>query len=449
MSTPKRKHAILALAATVLLAAPLVTPPTHSAAADKIKLVWWTGNNLPIYQNALKKDFVNPFNASHPGLELTLKFTDQLDRVLRTAVQAGAGPDIIETPGPAFVAEYVAAGRILSMDPYARQYGWAKSIFPWAVNAGKIGGTLYSLPLTYESMVMWYNKATFAKYGWTVPTNRAQLEKVAEAAKAKGLIAFADGNKGWKGVNEWLLTSFYNNYAGPDTVYQALTLKKRWDDPLLVGSVALLNDYMSKGYFRGRKEKYYATDFPRILSDMATGKAAMYLAGTWHFGDWPVIFKKNPKDWDWAMIPSLRTGVAASFPIGIGSTLSINAGSKNPNAAAQVLDYVYNSPKRAAQIIHDFPGEWSVPINIAKDQFPAGTDARFIRALNALATASRQGNFGYTTWTFWPAKSDQYIIDQLEGVFNGKVTPEKWSKSLQDLYASEAKANKLPPVPGR
>lgn len=420
-----------------------------AASGEKVKVVWWTENSEEQYQQKLKENFVDTFNAAHPNIELELKFTDKLDEVLRTAVQAGAGPDIIQTPGPAFVAEYIAAGHIAPLDSYSKLYAWDSKIFKWALESGKLDGKLYSLPLTYETMVMWYSKKTLAANGWKVPTNRAELEKIAEEAKAKKISPFVNGNAGWKGVNEWLVSSWYGNYAGAETVYKALKQEIKWDDANLVGSIALLADYMQKGYFRGSKESYFATDFPEIDADLAAGKGVFDFAGTWAFGGKPSQFKDGPDDWDWSPVPALRDGVTPSFPIGIGSTLSISSKAKNPEAVAEVLAWVYGDTKRAAKIIHDVPGEWVVPIDMKKEDFPAGTDPRFVRALETIASASKSGDYGYTTWTFWPKKSDQFIIEQMDAVFAGKMTPAEFSAKLQETYAAEAADNKLPPIPAR
>jgi len=420
-----------------------------AASGEKTKVVWWTENAEDAYQKGLIANFVKTFNDAHPNIELELKFTDQLDQVLRTAVQAGSGPDIIQTPGPAFVAEYIAAGHVVDLSDYSKKFNWDKTIFKWALDVGKLDGKLYSVPLTYETMVMWYNKKTLADNNWAVPTSRVELEKIADEAKAKGIFPFVNGNADWKGVNEWLVSSWYGNYAGADTVYKALKQDTKWDDPLLVQSIALLGDYMKKGYFRGDKAAYFSAQFTEIDADLAEGKGVFDFAGTWAFGGKPTVFKDNPNDWDWAEVPSLRDGVKPSFPIGIGSTVSINSKSKNIDAAAEVLAWIYSDAKRAAKIIHDFPGEWVVPIELKKDDFPADTDARFVRALETITAASQSGNYGYTTWTFWPKKSDQFIIEQMDAVFEGKLTPEEFSKKLQETYAEEAKANALPPVPAR
>ncbi len=422
-------------------------------AGEKTKITWWYGNQEEAVQNqhrqAIQQNFIDTFNAAHPDLELEIIYQDQGEGPLRTALQSGLGPDIVHTPGPAFAANYALAGHILPLDIYAEQYGWDEIIFPWAIKVGKINDKLYSLPQTYETIFLWYNKQTFADNGWQPPKNRTELEAIADEAQQRGMIAFVNGNAGWKAVNEWLLTVFYNNYAGADNVYRALKQEIGWDAPLFVEAVALFNDYMQRGYFRGSKENYYASDFPEIGADLATGNGVIDFAGTWAFTSRPTDFESNPDDWEWAQIPALRDGVTPAYSIGIGSTVSINAHSQHPDGAAKVLDWLYNNPQRAAQIIHDYPGEWIVPISLTKADFPTTTDPRYIRALETTANASQYGNYGYTTWTFWPPKSDDYIIEKLELVFNGKLTPLEFSSGLQELFAEEFKKGQVPPVPSR
>ncbi len=444
------------VAASCGVSSPPDPPPraTRGAATgEKVKVTWWYGNQEEAVQEqhrqAIQKNFIDTFNAAHPSIELEIIYQDQGEGPLRTALQAGMGPDIVHTPGPAFAANYALAEHILPLDSYVEQHHWDEIIFPWALEIGKIDGKLYSLPQTYETMFLWYNKKTFADNGWQPPKNRTELEAIAEEAQERGMMAFANGNAGWKGVNEWLMTVFYNNYAGADNVYRALKQEMRWNDPVFVEAVALFNDYMQRGYFRGSKENYYATDFPTIGADLASGRAAIDFAGTWAFTGRPIDFESNPGEWEWAQIPPLRDDVTPVYSIGIGSTVSINAHSEHPDAAAKVLDWLYNDPKRAAQIIHDYPGEWIVPISLTRDDFPPTTDPRYIRALETTANASQYGNYGYTTWTFWPPKSDTYVIEKLELVFNNTLTPQEFSTGLQELFAQEFENGQVPPIPPR
>ena len=96
--------------------------------------------------------------------------------------------------------------------------------------------------------------------------------------------------------------------------------------------------------------------------------------GTWGFRGAADFFTDNPDEWDWAMFPALGEGVKQGYDLAIGSTVSINAASKNPEAAAEVLDYLYNDPARAASIAQIFSfGEFVVPIAVCRERFPGGS----------------------------------------------------------------------------
>ena len=455
------KRLILTLAALLALslllsACPSATPaeeaePTPTPLPEGVvKVTWWTEPLLGTNREALLRDFVDTFNAAHPDIFLEVLFQPDLDRVTRTAIQGGAGPDIVQSPGPAFVIDYVEAGHVLPLDDYAVKYGWNKEIFSWALDVGKVDGHLYSLPLTYETMVLWYNKTLFDQHGWTPPTNRAELEALAEECQDQGIIPFAHANASWKAANEWYVGMFYSNYAGADKVYQALTQQIHWDDPLFVEAVALLKDYMDRGWFGGGRDNYYSLTLTDHWGALGDGTAAMKMEGTWGFMHAPIYFEGTGNEWEWAPLPKLRDEVTPVYDLGIGSTVSINAASPHPDAAAEVLDWLYSDPKRAAQLISDIGGgEYVVPIPLTEEDFPPEVDPRFIRALTTFSAKFAEGDYGYTTWTFWPARTEQYIISGIEEVWNGSLTPEAYCQEQQRLFAADLAAGKVPPIPVR
>lgn len=421
----------------VLLQAP---PP----AEGKTQIIWWTENTQDPEQQAIKTLFAESFMAAHPEIDLQIVFQPDLGTAQRTAIQAGAGPDIIQTSGPTDIAEYIEPGFVAPLDAYAQQYNWADKVLPWALDVGKQDGKLYSLPLTYETLVLFYNKKVFADNNIQPPTNRAELEAIATALKAKGISPFANAQS-----NGFIMPVLYSNYAGADTVYKGLLGEVPWNDPLLVEPVSIFNDYMQRGWFSGDKETYFSTDYTTSFSNFQAGKGAMMIMGTWAFRQLNDTFKDNPQDWDWVPFPSLRQGVSPAYALGIGSTISISAQSKHPEVAAQVIDWVYNDPKRAAQIIQAVPGEWVVPINLSKSDFPAETDPRFVRALETIAETSQKGDYSYVPWTFWPPQTADLIYGDLDTVFTGELTPEAWSQLVQETFAEELSNGKVPPIPSR
>src|SRR6266511_2864425 len=68
-------------AAEAATAAPAAAPeataaPAPAASGDKTKITWWTENAEEPLQQALKRDFVDTFNAAHPTMELEITFKD-------------------------------------------------------------------------------------------------------------------------------------------------------------------------------------------------------------------------------------------------------------------------------------------------------------------------------------------------------------------------------------
>lgn len=433
-------------------AKPAATPtsvPQKPAAKAKVKIVAWGENAPEKYRPLILNEFVKTFNDAHPDVELEYQFTQDLDRVLRTAMQAGAGPDIVITPGPAFVLEYVNAGFIRPLDDYSRQFGWRDKIQRWAYDASTVGGKLWSVPLTFETLVLFYNKTLFQQKGWKPPTTRSEMETIAEAAAKDKIWPFAHSNSFWKGVNEWMISIFYNNYAGADKVYQALTGKLQWTEKPFAESTALIVEYCArKGWFSGSLENYFSLSGPDKWGAFAQGKAAMNMEGTWAFQAAPQYFTTSKQEWDWVPIPALQTNVVPVYPLAIGTTVSINAKSPNPDAAALVLDWLYADKKRAARIArgYDF-AEWVVPLKFTREDFPPDTDERMLRYIDAFNKAVNEEIFGYTTWSFWPAKTDQVIIQDLDLVLAGKMTVDEYQKKQQETFAQELKEGKVPPIP--
>ena len=111
----------------------------------KTKITWWAEQAEPHSTELILKLIVDKFNAEHPNLELELIEQPNAD-VLRPALMAGAGPDIMWCAGNAACSEYYAAGHLLALDKYSKEFGWNNKLMPWAYNAGIINNKLKKRP---------------------------------------------------------------------------------------------------------------------------------------------------------------------------------------------------------------------------------------------------------------------------------------------------------------
>ncbi len=426
-------------------AAPGAASGSEAAAGGKTQVTMWL--NATETADCVIKAAVDTFNAKSETIEVVAEKKADMINAVRPALAGGAGPDLVPTHGPAFVAELALADQVIPLDDFVDDFGWDELFVPWALNMGRVNGTLYSLPQELETVVLYYNKTLFEEKGWAPPKTMDELVALADQISAAGITPFAGQAGECQACNEWYFTEFVNKIAGPEKVYQALKGEISWTDPDFVQAITVLNDMVQKGYWMGSVENFLAADFTSFSTAFAEGKAAMNMEGTWFYGREADYFGEaagNSNEWDWVPMPS--TGGEAIYSIGIGGTMSINKNSKDPAAAAEFLTH-YFSPEIQSALFAQCRLAMG-PIRVEAGQME-GIDPRMAAIFADFAKASDEGNYGYTTWTFWPPKSDTYIYEELEKVWIGDITPEEYLAGLDTIFQEEREAGETLQVPDR
>ena len=441
-----RRRVVAAIPAAALAAG---LPRSPALAQDGRKVVtFWFGQANSDGQAALRNDLVDAFNASQDKYLLQLEVKGAaVNNLLKVALVAGNGPDIVQTAGPAYLTAIANAGQVLALDDFAEKYKWKERFLPALLNTSVYGGKLYALPRDYESIHLFYNKEVFSQNGWKLPTNRAEFEQVADAALAKGIIPFGAGNADWKGVNEWLMTVFFNNVAGPDNVRKALSGEMPWTSQPFVEAVELSKAWFSKGYFG---KNYFSLTIEQSFLQVVNGKAAMALSGTWSFGTKSYGMSKPDTVMDVAAVPPLSAAVTAPLiHLACGATLSIAKNSQNPEGAAAVFDFML-SRKFYEAMNRDWPGKWALPVkDLPPDMLKGIGYPLFEKTIAGLHEGFSKGQYGFTTWTFWPGATNSYLIEGIEQVWLNKITTDAYLGRIQTLFSQESKEGKVPPLPPR
>jgi len=436
----KNRISILSLLTLLML----LSVSIASAQDKAVVTVWWEEGDEG---SCLADTVVDAFNEQSDStvLEAILQ-TDQWD-VTRTAVSGGGGPDVIVTPGPSFVFELAQAGLILPMDSYSEANNWSDSFVDWALSLGVVDGELYSLSTELETMILYYNKTLFEQNGWELPETIDDLMALAAEIEAAGIIPFSHGNAEWRPANEWFVSALLNSVAGPDNVYAALTGELEWTDTSFVEAISALDTMQQNGWFSGGLDIYYTITFDEFLAAFGNGEAAMNMEGSWRMSGLNNFFGEaggNENDWDWIPVPS-ATGEDI-FSLGTGSTYSISSWTENPDNAAEFLTYLFLPETQAAITVAC--GLAPAPVRISADMLD-GIDPRQARLFEAIGEASDAGNYGYLTWTFWPPRSDVYIYEEIELLWDGQITVEDYLAGLNDVFAEELAAGDIPPIPLR
>lgn len=457
---PSRRHAIrarrlragaVAVAAAIALAACSNSAPTASTSGEPTgKLTYWFAPNTPDAKGLSNFTLYNvtPFKAKYPKVELQAvqKNVNTINQNIQVALAAGKGPDIVTASGIANIFPYAQAGYLRDLSAAAEQNKWSDKLLPWVMESAKVDGKLVALPQGYETLVLFYNKTLFEKNGWTPPANRQELEDLAGKMVAKGITPFAAGNSDYPAGTEWLVSAFMNDVAGPAKVHDALTGTIDWTAPEFAQSIDLLKQYFDKGWFGGGVKPYFSTTDPQKYTKFASGQAGMYISGTWEFVTLPDYFGKgNDNQFDWTALPPLADGVPTTYPLSIGNTLSVNKNTQNAHAAEMYLDWQLKDTKNMWANVAA-TGNDPMPVKLKPGDIPSSVDPRLARVFTSMTTASDQGKVGYTTWTSWGGKADQYIVDNTDKVLNGNLSTADYLKGMNGAFKDD-KARGLVPTP--
>jgi raffinose/stachyose/melibiose transport system substrate-binding protein len=414
---------------------------------DKKPISWWYETAGPENQEYLKTILVDPFNAANPAYELTIDYRGaELDKQMRVAMLAGSGPDVVYTAGPSYVASMAQAGQLLPLDDYAEKLGWNDRVLPVLLELGKYDGTLYALPKTYETLGLFYNKTLFETNGWTPPTTIAELETLADAMLAKGIVPFGTGNADWRPNNEHLVSIVINSVAGPNNVYKALTGEIPWTAEPFVKAIDTLNSWWQKGYFG---PNYFSLTGGQAFAQVASGQAGMAPTGTWNFQNVPLFFPPNNSEAGFVGFPSDPSVGAPVYALGIGSTFSIARTSQNPDGAAAVIDYVF-SDTFYADMNAVWQGEWNIPLrDLSGVTLGDNVLPLYSETMKVLAASVDANQYGYTTWTFLPPATVTYLVSGMEEVWLGRITTAEYLAQWDAIFKQEQAEGKVPAIPAR
>lgn len=397
-------------------------------------------------REAFETYIIGAFKEDYPNItpKISYRTLDRVDQQIQTALAAGEGPDLVVTGGPFTMASYVDAGYLLPLDAYSDANDWGDTLLPWAMESGVVADTLYAIPTSYETLVMYYNKTLFDERGITIPETRAEFEALAADLQADGIIPITSGNAEFQYVSQWWASSLTNHGAGPDNTYAALTGQKSFADPEFVQAATDVNAWFQNGWVQNSPEQYFTTQFGTMYDQLASGKAAMFLSGSWEFPTLNEYFDAAGTEYGWFPVPQWNDG--ATYPlyeVGIGSTYSISAKSANPDAVAAFLNWlITDTDAMMANVVATDASP--MPVRLDADDFPTDLNPLVADHYRAISDATEQGNFGYLVWTFWPPQTAEFMSTGFDQMISGSITPQQYQQQQAELFDQELAAGAVP-----
>jgi raffinose/stachyose/melibiose transport system substrate-binding protein len=101
-------------------------------------------------------------------------------------------------------------------------------------------------------------------------------------------------------------------------------------------------------------------------------------------------------------------------------------------------------------INRDWPGKWALPVKDLSPELLQGIGyPLFEKTIAGLHEAFSKGQFGFTTWTFWPNATNSYMTEAIEQVWLNRLSTDDYLNHVQTVFSQEFKEGKVPPLPPR
>lgn len=398
-----RRHLLygagLASAAVLSACAPGEAPPastpgssapapaqTDPAALGDVELVVWD-QEVRGSQNDSLVALNAAFEEKYPNI--TIKRTSQSFDDLKTQVSLALSgndvPDVVQVNNArGDMGQFVKAGQLLDLTPYADQYGWADrfsdsilSKVRYSADGTTFGeGNLYGLPQTGEVVGIFYSQKKLDALGGGAPTTWEEYFALLDAAKAAGEQPMALGNiEKWPAIH--VFGPLQAHFVEPaDVVKLGMgNAGASWVDEPNTAAMEKFQEWGEKQYFGTSPN---GLDYDPAWNDFTTGTGVFLPGGSWLGTDMEAIMGE---DLHFMAPPPAVDGKPATTG-GTGIPFSIPAKAKNAAAAAAYIDFI--TSESAMETIADNGG---MPVLRTKELAPAsGVQKEIYEAFDTVST---------------------------------------------------------------
>jgi raffinose/stachyose/melibiose transport system substrate-binding protein len=392
-------------------------------AATPVKLTFWgilRPNRSDAHGMCLLRQ-IKAFEKANPNIKIDYNYTENeaYKTKLQVAMLGGAGPDIFFNWGGETQTVYSREGMLYNLTKAVGKNYWglSKGLFSNHSYQGKI----YGIPFYPTVNTVWYNKTMFAKYGLTPPKTWAEMLKICEKLKSKGIIPFSIGGKdSWTILHAFMYLA--DRTAGPKLYQAAKAGKARFDAPAFVKAFSLLDTLSKNGYLPPDVLNLTFADSSQL---MIQDKAAMMAMGNWEYNVLTNESKSDFDKWSFFRYPLVEgyKGDPNSI-LGACDGYSINKSCKNPQAAIKFLKFLARKENMAENFKKaNVLAALATPYMDNKAPGPMKDVAKVLA--------------GATSLTLWwdqdlPAPMSQALLQGLQEILAGAKTPQQVAAAIED-----------------
>ncbi|GAK14627.1 ABC transporter substrate-binding protein [Geomicrobium sp. JCM 19039] len=255
-----------------------------------LEMYSWRTEDRSAYEKLIEE-----FENQHPDITINFQPYDstEYNTILTNSLVSGQGPDIAQLRPYSGVQTIADNGYLVSLDDVP---GVSDLEDAYLDAARGSDGSIYGVPLTLNSGVIFYNESIFEEQGLAIPETYDELLEVSQQLQANDIIPIAQG-----GRDAYLLSMVHGVIA--PSAYGGNTLVEE----LLDGTIDLTDERLLASLERLEElSEYFPQDFIALDDNDAQAmfyaeEAAMYINGDYRLE----TFASNIPDVPVGVIPSL------------------------------------------------------------------------------------------------------------------------------------------------
>ncbi|KAE8764423.1 extracellular solute-binding protein [Georgenia thermotolerans] len=453
---PKRVATGVAVLATAALALAACTPGSNTASdqtstgrspsevvtdiskvGDQTLTVW--DQEVRGGQNEQMERLNAAFEEKYPNITIkrVKQSTDDLNTTLRLALTGNDAPDVTQANNSrSQMGQYVAAGQLVSLDPYAEAYGWKDRFSPSVLQYTSFSpdgktwgeGSVYGLPQVGEIVGVFYSKSKLAELGLEVPQTWADFEGQLQKIKDAGQTPLLLGN-----IEQWPALHVFGPIQGatvPADQVRTLGFGNKgasWTSPENVKAATTIQDWAKKGYFN---EGFNGTDYDAAWKSLTEGKGVYLMGGSWLAAD---LQAAMGDDVGFFAPPPVEAGQGPVTTGGTGIPFSVTSKAKDPDVAAAYVNFITSDD--AMKVLAE-TGNMPV-VNTAAHTPPSGVQADVFQAYG---DATEKGQLLPYLDNATPTMNTT-IGQALQSLMAGQSTPQQFTETVEKDYADFVASN--------
>ncbi|MHB0898268.1 MAG: ABC transporter substrate-binding protein [Spirochaetales bacterium] len=315
--------------AAILLLLAMLAVTSVFAQKTTINFWTWRPEDVETYDK-----LIAVFNKTNPDIKIvqTAHKSTDYNTILSAALSGGSGPDVFQSRAYGGLETFAQSGFLEPLEKWVPELkDFNKTALKGATSIKD--GKIYGVPFASQTLFVFYNKAIYKQLGLSVPDTWDQFIGNLQAMKKAGIQPLANGGKdGW--TLEVAMGAICPNFYGANDFFDAVVAgKTTFQDPRFVNAIAKLKEltpYMP--------DLYMGVSYTDMQSAFINEVAGHFIGGSFEAG---YFSAQNPKlDYDVFPAPVAKKGDPHYVSVYADGNFSINAGSKNKDAAAKFVRFL-------------------------------------------------------------------------------------------------------------